>query len=94
MKKPKGFVGLIITTFLFLVFFFRVLPVSLSFAGEEKDKRHLFLGDSNYAPYEYLEYGKPTGLVVDLMAAIEEETGLAIDIELMNWAKAQEQVKT
>lgn len=72
-----------------LLIFVVFLPV-ISATAEEKPL--LFLGNKNLAPVIYLEDGKPSGLVVDLVRALEPTIGRPIEIVCMDWSTAQERV--
>jgi two-component system, NtrC family, sensor kinase len=92
MKISVKLKGLYISAILFLIFGICVTPASPAWADDHSSPPYLLLGSSNYPPYEYLEYGKPTGLVTDLVAEIEKESHLELGYQLMKWSQAQELV--
>jgi PAS domain S-box-containing protein len=49
----------------------------------------VFCGNANYPPMTYLENGKPKGLVVDIVRALEKQMGRPIEIRLVEWKEAQ-----
>jgi len=58
--------------------------------GEEAAKRPvLFLGNDALPPMNFMQGGKPAGIVVDLARAIAERMPSRVDIRLMPWAEAQ-----
>jgi len=66
-----------------------------AFAREDNTppKRIRVVGDRTYAPYEYLEDGKPKGLLVDLWTKWSEKTGVEMSYLLDDWKESQEKVK-
>jgi PAS domain S-box-containing protein len=46
-------------------------------------------GDRNQAPWQWLEDGRPLGAAVDLHPALGRELGRPVEVELMDWARAQ-----
>lgn len=72
---------------------FNLLAPSHSYAQDTQKETVVFLGDSNYAPYEFIKDGKPAGANVDLLNAIGKILGKPFEIRLMNWAEAQKQAQ-
>jgi len=60
------------------------------FALEKKENQYLFLGNHNISPMIYMKNGKPAGIVVDLVNSLAEKGGFNIEVQAMDWAKAQE----
>jgi PAS domain S-box-containing protein len=50
----------------------------------------VFLADKDYPPITWLQDGQPKGLSVEIMAAIAQQMGQKIRIELMDWQLAQQ----
>ena len=51
-------------------------------------------GDANYPPYTYLdETGSPAGFLVDLIEAIQAETGQRFEVHLRPWAEVPEALR-
>src|SRR4051794_24405826 len=62
-------------------------------AASPVEQRPIIIGgDAHYAPLEYLEDGEPKGLVIDILKAMERETGLAFAIRLGDWAAVQKEM--
>lgn len=89
-SRTKLFPLALAATFLFFVG--GIVASSSSFAQVPQGESIVFLGDSSYAPYEYLVDGKPVGANVDLLNAIGEVLERPIEIRLMKWAEAQEKI--
>ncbi len=53
----------------------------------KNDTTLVYLGDSEYYPYEYLDSGKPKGFNIDLIRKIGEEEGFAVKFDLREWNK-------
>lgn len=70
--------------------FFVLLPTSL-YANEEKEN-YLFLGNSNIPPMIFLKDAKPTGVVIDLVNALSERSGINFEIQATDWTEAQSRV--
>lgn len=69
---------------------FVVLPMSI-YANEEKEN-YLFLGNLNIPPMIFLKDTRPTGVVVDLVNALAERSGINIEIQATDWTEAQSRV--
>ncbi|MFA6506383.1 MAG: PAS domain S-box protein [Treponemataceae bacterium] len=75
-----------------------VIVLVLNFSGlsilsaETGEKPLLFLGNRNLAPVVYNKDGRPTGLAVDIVKAIEQEIKRPITVLCMDWTQAQEMV--
>lgn len=55
-------------------------------AREKPAERILFGGDSNFAPFEYLDdQGEPAGFDIDILRPVAEVTGLKVEIRLGPW---------
>jgi len=52
----------------------------------------LFLGNDSLPPMNFMQGGKPVGIVVDLARAIAERMPSHVDIQLTEWAEAQQLV--
>ncbi|NDY58616.1 transporter substrate-binding domain-containing protein [Desulfovibrio sulfodismutans] len=52
----------------------------------------VFLGNQSLPPMNYLENGRPVGVVVDLAEALAKRMQHPVEIRLMEWGKAQELV--
>src|SRR5688572_11940227 len=52
----------------------------------------IFVADQAYAPITYLENGVPKGIYVDITQALAQAMNRRIEIRLMDWAVAQQQV--
>ena len=73
-----------------------IAAFSLAACGKSdsgKPKSIKVVGDRSYAPYEFLEGGASTGLLVDLWKKWAERTGIRVDYELDAWEKSQDKVK-
>ena len=71
-----------------------VLCLIESGAGMRAERQPLRLvGDKDYAPLTYLESGVAKGRDVDVARAVAHELGLDVQIELMDWGEAQQQVR-
>ncbi len=71
-----------------------ILLVSLSSTsahGEQYQEIRLF-GDAGFAPFEYLENGKPVGANIEFLEALEAEMDVPIHVELGQWRKSQQKV--
>src|SRR5258706_5317295 len=68
---------------------------SIEAAGDSAPDRPAIhaLGDQYYPPITYLENGAPSGFDVDVLRALGEVMGRAIEVELMPWNLAQRQVQ-
>ena len=61
--------------------------------GAEAGQRPVvFLGNDSLPPLNFLQGGKPAGIVVDLARAIAQRMPSRVDIRLMPWAEAQQLV--
>ena len=61
--------------------------------GEQAGKPPvLFLGNDSLPPINFMQGGKPAGIVVDLARAIAERMPSRVDIRLTHWAEAQQLV--
>jgi PAS domain S-box-containing protein len=54
----------------------------------------LFLANDSLPPMNFLDRGKPAGIVVDLAKALSKHMSRPVEIRLTNWTEAQEQVKS
>lgn len=61
------------------------------YANEENDN-YIFVGNSNLPPLIFLKNAKPTGLVIDLVNALAERSGINIEIQVTDWTEAQSKV--
>jgi PAS domain S-box-containing protein len=52
----------------------------------------LFLGNDSLPPINFMQGGKPAGIVVDLARAIAERMPSRVDVRLTHWAEAQQLV--
>ena len=60
--------------------------------GEAEVRPALFLANESLPPMNFMKHGKPTGIVVDLVEAMAERMHRPVEIQLMNWTKAQQLV--
>jgi len=60
-------------------------PVESVRQKEKQNSTILFMGDNNYPPLEYIQDGKPTGFVIDLLNEIAKTMNLNIRIDLAPW---------
>ncbi|NMC48466.1 MAG: transporter substrate-binding domain-containing protein [Desulfovibrio sp.] len=58
----------------------------------KKDTPAIFLGNHSLPPMNYLKYGQPTGIVVDLTKALAKHLDCPVEIRLMDWSEAQQLV--
>ncbi len=75
---------IILGLFIVLLSFF-----SLFISAQEIDKNYIFLGNKNLPPMLFLQNSKPTGLVLDLANSLAVKSGINMEIQLMEWTKAQ-----
>src|SRR5688572_30967060 len=60
------------------------LFVTVAVPAESNPKRLVFVGSSDFAPYQYLDaQGEPRGFNIELMQALARETGIPIEIRLV-----------
>lgn len=52
------------------------------------------VGDANFPPFTFLEGEEPRGFVVDLLRAVAEKKNLRVDIHLMGWSAAMDEVRS
>jgi signal transduction histidine kinase/ABC-type amino acid transport substrate-binding protein/CheY-like chemotaxis protein len=70
-----------------------VVIVVLNQAVVSADERPLrFLGNRNIPPVVYLDDGRPTGVAVDLVRALEAVMGRRLEIDATDWPSAQKLV--
>ena len=60
--------------------------------GDAGERPALLLGNESLPPVNFLKYGKPTGIVIDLAEALAGRMHHPAEIRLMNWAEAQQLV--
>jgi PAS domain S-box-containing protein len=60
--------------------------------GEAGERPALFLGNELLPPMNFMERGKPAGIVVDLAKAVAKRMHRPVEIQLMNWTEAQQLV--
>ncbi len=59
-------------------------------AKEKERLKVVYGGDTNYAPYEYLnEKGQPEGFNIDMIKAIADHMGFDIEFRFDNWATTE-----
>jgi PAS domain S-box-containing protein len=67
-----------------------ILALLLASPALGADKLKLVVGgDHNNPPYEFLENGKPTGFNIELMRAVADATGMAVEFRLGPWDKVR-----
>src|SRR5829696_7734603 len=54
----------------------------------------IVVGDRDYAPLSYLDAGVPRGFDVDVAEVLARTWGRPVRIELMEWERAQQKVRT
>jgi hypothetical protein len=63
-------------------------------AQQEPAEPVLFGGDSNFAPFEYLdEKGEAAGFDIDILRAVAEVAGLKIEIRLGHWEEMRRRLE-
>jgi len=70
-----------------------VVPTARAAGVEQPAAALRFVGDRDYAPFTFLEAGMPRGLDVDVALAVADRLGRAVQIDLMDWEEAQQQVR-
>ncbi len=60
--------------------------------GAAEKRPALFLANESLPPMNFMKHGKPTGIVVDLVEAMAARMHRPVEIQLMNWTKAQQLV--
>ena len=60
--------------------------------GDAGERPALLLGNESLPPMNFLKYGKPTGIVIDLAEALAERMHHPAEIRLINWTEAQQLV--
>ncbi len=73
----------------FLGLFLNMFLLANSFAQASQHERLLFLGNKNIAPVVYLDNGLPSGVVVDIVHALEKHMSQPLAIMAMDWSEAQ-----
>jgi polar amino acid transport system substrate-binding protein len=73
---------------LLIVLAFLVITVSVPYAGT------LVLAAANTWPTAYLVDGRPTGMLVDLVAEAYRRAGHSVEVKLMPWARCLKEAET
>ena len=85
--------NLIVLAFIAVAILFWVLPFPAANSDEKNEvDTILFLGNKNIAPIIYEENGMAQGIAVDLVEAFEERIPYNIEVQALDWVKAQDQV--
>jgi len=57
-------------------------------AQADENRSLIFAGNEDFPPLTYLENGTPTGMMIDVVHALEHRMGRPVDIRLMPWSRA------
>lgn len=75
------------------IFFFACLVwLFLSKVNASNLQPLVFLGNRDYAPISFVENGIQKGLLVDIVDGLGAKLGMAVDVRLTEWKKAQDEV--
>ena len=69
------------------------LPWTATVASAQPKRTLRLVGDRDYPPLTYLAEGVPAGLDVDIARVIAQRLDIDLEIELMDWEAAQQQVR-
>jgi len=85
-----GFFSVHYPVLLCILFLGLIITVSPVYASDAGETVIIAGGDSNFAPYEFLDYsGQPSGFNVELLRAVADEMGLNVTINLEPWHLAR-----
>lgn len=74
--------------------FFCLVVLSLPYSFADEPAYITVVGDKSYAPFEFLDAdGKPQGIMVDFWNLWSQKTGVAVRIQLGEWADSIEAVR-